>query len=128
MDTYTPYRSSKITFLLKDSLGGNCKTTVIANVSQSACCSGETLSTLMFASRAKKIKNEVVVHEDMHGSYESLKLELIAMKAQLLEYKTGARMASAYTSMHNSPSIFEDEESKLRAELDISNNSIYKQA
>ncbi|KAJ9698949.1 hypothetical protein PVL29_007831 [Vitis rotundifolia] len=54
---HVPYRDSKLTFLLQDSLGGNAKTIIIANVSPSNCCSLETLSTLKFAQRAKFIKN-----------------------------------------------------------------------
>ncbi|KAK6776722.1 hypothetical protein RDI58_027723 [Solanum bulbocastanum] len=54
---HVPYRDSKLTFLLQDSLGGNAKTCIIANISPSSCCSLETLSTLKFAQRAKFIKN-----------------------------------------------------------------------
>jgi hypothetical protein len=43
------YRDSKLTFLLRDSLGGNSKTLIIANVSPLSSCHGETLSTLKFA-------------------------------------------------------------------------------
>ena len=47
------YRDSKLTFLLKDSLGGNSKTCIVANISPSLTVVGETLSTLKFAARAK---------------------------------------------------------------------------
>ncbi|NWH19292.1 KIF15 protein, partial [Grus americana] len=53
------YRDSKLTFLLRDSLGGNAKTCIIANVHPGSRCFGETLSTLNFAQRAKLIKNKV---------------------------------------------------------------------
>ena len=43
------YRDSKLTFLLRDSLGGNSKTLIVANISPSSICSGETISTLNFA-------------------------------------------------------------------------------
>ncbi|KAF6169912.1 hypothetical protein GIB67_034304 [Kingdonia uniflora] len=59
---HVPYRDSKLTFLLQDSLGGNSKTTIIANISPSNSCSLETLSTLKFAQRAKFIKNNVCVN------------------------------------------------------------------
>lgn len=59
---HVPYRDSKLTFLLQDSLGGNSKTTIIANISPSSCCSLETLSTLQFAQRAKFIKNHATVN------------------------------------------------------------------
>jgi hypothetical protein len=57
------YRDSKLTFLLKDSLGGNSKTCVIANVSPLYEHMGETISTLCFAQRAKQIKNQLTLNE-----------------------------------------------------------------
>uniref|UniRef100_A0AAA9T2V7 Kinesin-like protein KIF15 n=1 Tax=Bos taurus TaxID=9913 RepID=A0AAA9T2V7_BOVIN len=57
------YRDSKLTFLLRDSLGGNAKTVIIANVHPGSRCFGETLSTLNFAQRAKLIKNKVSAHQ-----------------------------------------------------------------
>ena len=50
---HVPYRDSKLTFILRDSLGGNSKTVIIANISPSSINQGETLSTLEFAKRAK---------------------------------------------------------------------------
>jgi hypothetical protein len=50
---HVPYRDSKLTFMLRDSLGGNSKTVIIANISPSNVNMGETLSTLEFARRAK---------------------------------------------------------------------------
>ena len=50
---FVPYRDTKITYLLKDSLGGNSKTSIVANISPAASSYGETLSTLKFAQRAK---------------------------------------------------------------------------
>jgi hypothetical protein len=57
------YRDSKLTFLLKDSLGGNAKTVIIANISPATTSYAETLSTLKFAQRAKLIKNRPVINE-----------------------------------------------------------------
>ncbi|KAJ3025598.1 UNVERIFIED_CONTAM: Kinesin-like protein kif19 [Siphonaria sp. JEL0065] len=57
---YVNYRDSKLTRLLKDSLGGNCKTVMIANISPTAANFEETLNTLKYASRARAIKNKVV--------------------------------------------------------------------
>lgn len=54
---HVPYRDSKLTRLLQDSLGGNVKTCMIANISPSASSYEETLSTLRYADRAKRIKN-----------------------------------------------------------------------
>lgn len=56
---HVPYRESKLTWLLSDSLGGNSKTVLIAAVSPSAEAVGETLTTLRFAQRAKTIKTNV---------------------------------------------------------------------
>ena len=52
------YRDSKLTFLLRDSLGGNSKTLMIANITPSVVSVNETVSTLKFAQRAKLIKNK----------------------------------------------------------------------
>jgi kinesin family protein 18/19 len=57
--TYVPYRDSKLTRLLKDSLGGNARTVMIANVSPSINCFDDTYNTLNYANRAKKIKTNV---------------------------------------------------------------------
>ncbi|XP_069354834.1 kinesin-like protein KIF18A isoform X2 [Maniola hyperantus] len=54
--SYIPYRDSKLTRLLKDSLGGNCKTVMIANVSPSSLCYEDTYNTLKYAARANKIQ------------------------------------------------------------------------
>ncbi|XP_055892985.1 kinesin-like protein KIF15 [Biomphalaria glabrata] len=87
---HIPYRDSKLTFLLRDSLGGNTKTRMIACVHPDSRCFGETLSTLNFARSAKLIKNKAVVNEDIHGNNQKLQNEIRRLK-ELLE------------SMQNSP-------------------------
>ena len=62
---HIPYRDSKLTRMLEDSLGGNCKTTMMAMVSPALEAMVETISTLKFANRAKNIKNEAKVNEDL---------------------------------------------------------------
>ncbi|KAJ1523618.1 hypothetical protein ONE63_001461 [Megalurothrips usitatus] len=62
--SFIPYRDSVLTWLLKDSLGGNSKTIMIAAVSPADCNYGETLSTLRYANRAKNIVNKPTVNED----------------------------------------------------------------
>merc|ERR1711977_342951 len=62
--THIPYRDSKLTRLLQDSLGGNTKTVMIAAVSPANYNYDESLSTLRFAARAKTIKNKPRVNED----------------------------------------------------------------
>ncbi|MCO5593929.1 hypothetical protein L7F22_047948 [Adiantum nelumboides] len=73
---HVPYRDSKLTFLLHDSLGGNSKTTIIANISPSKCCALETLSTLKFAQRAKFIRNNAIVNENALGDVMALRLKI----------------------------------------------------
>ncbi|XP_046558058.1 LOW QUALITY PROTEIN: kinesin-like protein KIF16B [Haliotis rubra] len=62
--TFIPYRDSVLTWLLKDSLGGNAKTIMIATISPADVNYGETLSTLRYANRAKDIINRPTINED----------------------------------------------------------------
>ncbi|CAK9267106.1 unnamed protein product [Sphagnum jensenii] len=80
---HVPYRDSKLSFLLQDSLGGNSKTTIIANISPSSCSSLETLSTLRFAQRAKFIQNNAVVNEDASGDVNGLRQQIQQLKEEL---------------------------------------------
>ncbi|XP_045764886.1 kinesin-like protein KIF18A isoform X3 [Maniola jurtina] len=69
--SYIPYRDSKLTRLLKDSLGGNCKTVMIANVSPSSLCYEDTYNTLKYAARANKIQLSIkknIVDGNMNSS------------------------------------------------------------
>ena len=79
------YRDSKLTFLLRDSLGGNSKTTIIANITPGAVSCGETLSTLKFAQRAKLIKNKAVINEESSSTIHLLKAEIRRLKMELAE-------------------------------------------
>ncbi|PWN54268.1 kinesin-domain-containing protein [Violaceomyces palustris] len=75
LDNFVPYRDSVLTWLLKDSLGGNSKTAMIAAISPADY--EETLSTLRYADQAKKIKNKAVVNEDPNAKLiRELKEEL----------------------------------------------------
>jgi len=62
--SYVPYRDSKLTRLLQDSLGGNTKTLMISNVGPAEYNYDETMNTLRYASRAKNIKNKPKINED----------------------------------------------------------------
>jgi len=62
---HIPYRDSKITRLLEDSLGGNCKTTFMAMISPSCDAISESLCTAKFANRAKNIRNSATINEDV---------------------------------------------------------------
>ncbi|XP_073762378.1 kinesin-like protein KIF18A isoform X1 [Danio rerio] len=93
--THIPYRDSKLTRLLKDSLGGNCRTVMIANVSPSSLSYEDTHNTLKYANRAKEIKSTLrsnVMSLDSHiGQYaiicEKQKAEIVMLKQKLKEYE-----------------------------------------
>lgn len=80
---HVQYRDSKLTFLLRDSLGGNSRTAVVACVSPSWTCQGESLSTLRFARRAKMIKNKAMVNQDIYGSAEDMQVEIKRLQGLL---------------------------------------------
>ncbi|KAG6580710.1 Kinesin-like protein KIN-5C, partial [Cucurbita argyrosperma subsp. sororia] len=86
---HIPYRDSKLTRLLRDSLGGRTKTCIIATVSPAVHCLEETLSTLDYAHRAKNIKNKPEVNQkmmkstlikDLYGEIDRLKAEVYAAR------------------------------------------------
>ncbi|XP_041064882.1 kinesin-like protein KIF14 isoform X1 [Carcharodon carcharias] len=79
---FIPYRESVLTWLLKDSLGGNSKTAMIATISPSASNVEETLSTLRYAKQARQIINIAKVNEDSSAKLiRDLKLEIDKLKA-----------------------------------------------
>ncbi|XP_024518825.1 kinesin-like protein KIN-12E [Selaginella moellendorffii] len=80
---HVPYRDSKLTYLLQDSLGGNSKTMIISTVSPSICCSLDTLSTLKFAQRAKFICNNAVVNEDTSRDVNVLRQQIYKLKEEV---------------------------------------------
>ena len=62
--SHIPYRNSKLTRLLQDSLGGNSKTVMVANIGPADYNFDESISTLRYANRAKNIKNRAKINED----------------------------------------------------------------
>uniref|UniRef100_A0A8C4WZS4 Kinesin family member 16Ba n=1 Tax=Eptatretus burgeri TaxID=7764 RepID=A0A8C4WZS4_EPTBU len=90
---FVPYRDSVLTWLLKDSLGGNSKTIMIATVSPANVNYGETLSTLRYANRAKNIMNKPTVNEDPNVKLiRELRAEIARLKALLTQ---GNQVSSA---------------------------------
>ncbi|NXX79912.1 KI13A protein, partial [Urocolius indicus] len=81
---FVPYRDSVLTWLLKDNLGGNSQTAMIATISPAADNYEETLSTLRYADRAKRIVNHAVVNEDPNArDIRELREEVEKLKEQL---------------------------------------------
>ncbi|KAM9766121.1 kinesin-like protein KIF18A [Menidia menidia] len=104
---HIPYRDSKLTRLLKDSLGGNCRTVMIANVSPSSKSYDDTQNTLKYANRAKEIKSTLksnVVSLDSHiGQYavicEKQRQEILQLKQKLKEHEAKSAVPGAFSSI-----------------------------
>ncbi len=82
--THVPYRDSKLTRLLQDSLGGNAKTVMVANIGPAQYNYEESLTTLRYANRAKNIKNKPRINEDPKDALlREFQEEIARLKAQL---------------------------------------------
>lgn len=89
--TFVPYRDSKLTRLLQDSLGGNTKTVMIANIGPADYNMEETLSTLRYASRAKNIQNKPQINEDPKDTMiREFQDEISRLKAELEQFSGGS--------------------------------------
>ena len=85
---HIPYRNSQLTRLLKDSLGGNSMTMMIANLSPADVNYADTLSTLQFANRAKSIKNKATKYKDPKSArIAELQEELMMLQTEFGEFK-----------------------------------------
>ena len=108
---HVPYRDSKLTRLLKDSLGGNCLTTMITNVSPSHDQFDETLNSLKYANRAKNIKPRgglpIVVNEQrdapLLSEIQKLQRELASLPDPADHQWQGQRHAPAQGHGHSQP-------------------------
>ena len=104
---HVPYRDSKLTYLLKNSLGGNCKTLMISNISPSRVCYEDTLNTLQYANRAKNIKCSVQRNEmsviynisQYRKIIERVTAENTKLKEQLLSVRNGKAVAEIDRSL-----------------------------
>ncbi|KIY70942.1 kinesin heavy chain [Cylindrobasidium torrendii FP15055 ss-10] len=112
---YVPYRDSKLTRILQESLGGNSRTTLIINCSPSSYNETETLSTLRFGIRAKSIKNSARVNAELsplelkgllakaqarQGSYEKY---IAALEAEVAIWRSGGRVEEADYAVSGKP-------------------------
>ncbi|GBG29741.1 Kinesin-like protein FLA10 [Hondaea fermentalgiana] len=95
---HIPYRDSKLTRLLQDSLGGNTKTVMISAISPADYNYEETLSTLRYANRAKNIKNKPVINEDPKDTLlRQYKDEILKLK-RMLEMQMNATNPAHYSA------------------------------
>ncbi|XP_064634022.1 kinesin-II 95 kDa subunit-like [Lineus longissimus] len=89
--THIPYRDSKLTRLLQDSLGGNARTVMVANIGPASYNFDETVTTLRYANRAKNIKNKPKINEDPKDALlREFQEEIARLKGQL-DTKGGPR-------------------------------------
>ena len=109
---YVPYRDSKLTRLLKDSIGGNCRTVMISNVSPSAATFEDTYNTLKYADRAKRIKIQLKRNVGGGGAFSELQL------AQCQRSLENAKSAAA---------ALEAENARLKEEVRGSGEVVYIQ-
>ncbi|KAM5569738.1 kinesin-like protein KIN-12B [Rosa sericea] len=90
---HIPYRDSRLTFLLQESLGGNAKLAMVCAVSPTQSCKSETFSTLRFAQRAKAIKNKAVVNEVMQDDVNHLREVIRQLRDELQRIKANGKNA-----------------------------------
>ncbi|CAO3641778.1 unnamed protein product [Mucor fragilis] len=129
--SHVPYRDSKLTRLLQDSLGGNSQTLMLACVSPSDSNFMETLNTLKYANRARNIKNRVTINQDFAGSsieVNQLRAQLARLRIELASVRaenagSGDHRTSSRGPYHNpyggggSSHQRDDEVRALRAEV-----------
>lgn len=121
--THVPYRDSKLTRLLQDSLGGNSQTVMIACVSPSDRDFMETLNTLKYANRARNIKNKVMVNQDRTSQQiNALRNEITRLQMELMEYKTGKRIidedgVESINDMFHENAMLQTENNNLRMRI-----------
>ncbi|CAI5449619.1 unnamed protein product [Caenorhabditis angaria] len=114
---HIPYRDSKLTRLLQDSLGGNTKTIMIACVSPSSDNYDETLSTLRYANRAKNIKNKPKINEDPKDALlREYQEEIERLKAMV--------QPGAMTHQQQAQFNIDEERRKLREEFEEAMNDL----
>ncbi|XP_014822994.1 PREDICTED: kinesin-like protein KIF3B [Poecilia mexicana] len=89
--SHIPYRDSKLTRLLQDSLGGNARTVMVANIGPASYNVEETLTTLRYANRAKNIKNKPHINEDPKDALLREFQEEIARLKEQLEKRVGKK-------------------------------------
>jgi len=120
--SHVPYRNSKLTRLLQDSLGGNAKTLMCANVGPASYNYDETLNTLRYASRAKNIRNKARINEDPKDALlKQFQKEIQELRRQLEEVDSASSDDSGDEARKEKKkkSRGEGERAVLRVSLDL---------
>ncbi|KAG8155926.1 hypothetical protein JTE90_002834 [Oedothorax gibbosus] len=128
--THIPYRNSKLTRLLQDSLGGNSKTLMCANIGPAGYNYDESLSTLRYANRAKNIKNKARINEDPKDTMlKKFKDEIEDLKKQLEDGSEGGTESGEDLSekgeeetkakSHKKKTFSEEEVKKMQEQIEL---------
>lgn len=122
---HVPYRDSKLTRLLQDSLGGNSRTLMIACISPSDRDFIETLGTLRYANRAKNIRNKVVANQDKSSQTISLlRKQIEQLELELQEYRQGKRIVNEdgtvqINDMYHENNLLQTEINNLKTRIKV---------
>nr|XP_010913544.1 kinesin-like protein KIN-4C isoform X1 [Elaeis guineensis] len=115
---HVPYRDSKLTRLLQDSLGGNSKTVMIACISPADSNAEETINTLKYANRARNIQNKAVINRDpVAAEMQRMRSQLEQLQAELLFCRGGGAPLEELQILRHKISLLEASNTDLRQEL-----------
>uniref|UniRef100_A0A453BA40 Kinesin-like protein n=1 Tax=Aegilops tauschii subsp. strangulata TaxID=200361 RepID=A0A453BA40_AEGTS len=115
---FVPYRDSKLTRLLQDSLGGNSKTVMIACISPADSNAEETINTLKYANRARNIQNKAVINRDpVTAEMQKLRSQLEQLQSELLFSRSGSAALEELQLLQQKVSLLELKNSELYCEL-----------
>ncbi|CAE6252120.1 unnamed protein product [Arabidopsis arenosa] len=115
---HVPYRDSKLTRLLQDSLGGNSKTVMIACVSPADTNAEETLNTLKYANRARNIQNKAVINRDpATAQMQRMRSQIEQLQTELLFYRGDSGAFDELQILKHKISLLEASNRELQNEL-----------
>ncbi|KAL0890503.1 hypothetical protein Bca101_014486 [Brassica carinata] len=115
---HVPYRDSKLTRLLQDSLGGNSKTLMIACVSPADTNAEETLNTLKYANRARNIQNKAVINRDPAAAQmQRMRSQIEQLQTELLFYRGDSGGFDELQILKHKVSLLETSNRELQNEL-----------